>query len=46
MTHAAFSPEDRLEVVVSDALVRFSVGIENIDDVIADLEQALYKVSH
>ncbi|MFN2236920.1 MAG: trans-sulfuration enzyme family protein [Anaerolineales bacterium] len=45
MTHAAFSPEDRLEAGVSNALVRFSVGIENIEDVIADLEQALNRVS-
>ena len=46
MTHAAFSPEDRLEAGVTDALVRFSVGIENIEDIIADLEQALEQVSH
>lgn len=44
MTHAAMSPEDRLEFGITDALIRFSVGIENIEDVIADLDQALSKL--
>ncbi len=43
MTHAAMSPEDRLEFGITDSLVRFSVGIENIDDILADLDQALEK---
>jgi methionine-gamma-lyase len=41
MTHAAMSPEDRLEFGITDSLIRFSVGIENIEDVLADLNQAL-----
>jgi len=41
MTHAKLSPEDRLEFGVTDSLIRFSVGIENIKDVITDLDQAL-----
>jgi len=41
MTHAAMSPEDRLEFGITDSLIRFSVGIENIGDVLADLDQAL-----
>jgi len=45
MTHAAMSPEDRLEFGIKDALIRFSVGIENIEDVIADLDQALDRVT-
>ena len=45
MTHAAMSPEDRSEFGISDSLIRFSVGIENIEDVIADLEQALQPLS-
>ena len=45
MTHAAMSPEDRLEFGIKDALIRFSVGIENIEDVIADLGQALDRVT-
>ena len=44
MTHAAVSPEDRREFGITDSLIRFSVGIENIEDVIADLDQALEQV--
>lgn len=41
MTHAAMSPEDRMEFGITDSLIRFSVGIENIEDVLEDLDQAL-----
>jgi methionine-gamma-lyase len=41
MTHASMSPEDRRAAGFSDGLVRYSVGIEDVDDLIADLEQAL-----
>jgi methionine-gamma-lyase len=44
MTHAALSPEDRLAFGITDSLIRFSVGIENVADVLADLEQALAQV--
>ena len=44
MTHASMGREARLEGGVSDGLVRFSVGIEDVEDIIADLEQALAKV--
>ena len=40
-THAKLSEEDRLEVGITDGLVRISVGLENIEDVINDLSQAL-----
>lgn len=40
-THSKLSEEDRNEVGISDGLVRISVGLEHVDDVIADLEQAL-----
>lgn len=40
-THSQLSPEDQLATGVSDGYVRLSVGIENIDDIIADLAQAL-----
>jgi O-acetylhomoserine (thiol)-lyase len=40
-THSQLSAEDRLKTGVSDGYVRLSVGIEHIDDIIADLEQAL-----
>jgi cystathionine beta-lyase/cystathionine gamma-synthase len=41
MTHAAVPPELRSEAGIADGLVRLSVGLENPDDLIADLEQAL-----
>ena len=41
MTHASIPPETRAKLGVVDALVRLSVGIEDCDDLIADLEQAL-----
>src|SRR5450631_4223764 len=40
-THSQLSTEDQLATGVSDGYVRLSVGIEHIDDIIADLEQAL-----
>uniref|UniRef100_A0A7S0I093 Methionine gamma-lyase n=1 Tax=Hanusia phi TaxID=3032 RepID=A0A7S0I093_9CRYP len=44
MTHAKLSPEARLAGGVSDDLVRLSVGIEDVDEIIADLSQALEKI--
>lgn len=41
MTHSHLSPEVRRQMGISDGLVRFSVGIENVEDIIADLDQAL-----
>jgi cystathionine beta-lyase/cystathionine gamma-synthase len=40
MTHASIPEEKRLEVGITDDLIRLSVGIEDIDDLLADLEQA------
>jgi O-acetylhomoserine (thiol)-lyase len=40
-THSQLSPEDRLLTGVSDGYVRLSIGIEHIDDILADLAQAL-----
>ncbi len=40
-THSKLSEEDRLETGITDGLVRVSVGLENAEDVIKDLEQAL-----
>ena len=40
-THSQLSPEDRLATGVSEGYVRLSVGIEHIDDILADLNQAL-----
>lgn len=41
MTHAGLSSEQRLKAGVTDGLIRLSVGIENADDLINDLDQAL-----
>ncbi|SMC47418.1 cystathionine gamma-lyase [Oscillospiraceae bacterium] len=41
MTHAAIPREIRQEVGIVDELIRFSVGIEDADDLISDLEQAI-----
>ncbi|WP_137150662.1 aminotransferase class I/II-fold pyridoxal phosphate-dependent enzyme [Devosia sp. FKR38] len=44
-THRQLAPEELAKAGVSEDLVRISVGIEHIDDIIADVEQALAKVS-
>lgn len=41
MTHAAIPKEEREKVGVTDSLIRLSVGVEDKDDLLADLEQAL-----
>lgn len=41
MTHAVVSPEDRAKNGITDGLLRLSVGLENVDDILADIEQAL-----
>ena len=41
MTHASL-PKDRRDMIgISDGLVRLSVGLESLDDLIEDIEQAL-----
>jgi len=45
MTHASVPAEERKRLGITDGLVRISVGIEDIEDIIADLEQALEKIS-
>jgi cystathionine beta-lyase/cystathionine gamma-synthase len=41
MTHAALGPKGRKAIGITDGLVRISVGIEDIQDILDDLEQAL-----
>ena len=43
-THSQLTPEDQIATGVSDGYVRLSIGIEHIDDIIADLDQALAEV--
>ncbi len=41
MTHASIPREIRLKVGITDSLIRLSVGLEHIDDLLADLDQAI-----
>lgn len=41
MTHSPYTPEERAASDISDGLIRLSVGLENVDDIIADLKQSL-----
>jgi len=45
MTHSPYTQEERLEAGISDTLIRISVGLENVDDLLADLEQSLSAVN-
>jgi cystathionine beta-lyase/cystathionine gamma-synthase len=44
MTHASIPREERIKNGLSDSLIRLSIGVEDAEDLIADLEQALAKV--
>ena len=44
MTHAVLPREERLKAGVTDGLIRLSVGVENVDDLITDLENALKQI--
>ncbi|MFY7787839.1 MAG: PLP-dependent transferase, partial [Thermoflexibacteraceae bacterium] len=44
MTHASIPKEEREKAGLKDSLIRLSVGIEDVTDLIADLEQALASV--
>ena len=44
MTHASVPAEDRARIGITDGLVRISAGIEDVEDLIADLDQALRKI--
>ncbi len=41
MTHGSVPPKDRIELGITDGLVRISVGIEDLEDLIEDIDQAL-----
>lgn len=45
MTHASVPPDMRRDLGISDTLIRLSVGIEHVDDLIADLERG-FKAAH
>jgi cystathionine beta-lyase/cystathionine gamma-synthase len=44
MTHAALGVKGRKAIGITDGMVRISVGIENVDDILADLDQALKSI--
>ena len=44
MTHASVPKEERLKSGLVDTLIRLSIGVEDVEDLLADLEQALSKV--
>ncbi|SPJ27604.1 methionine gamma-lyase [Falsiruegeria mediterranea] len=46
MTHSTYTPEERAEHDITDGLIRLSVGLEDVDDIIADLDQALPQPVH
>ncbi|TIU44731.1 MAG: methionine gamma-lyase, partial [Mesorhizobium sp.] len=41
MTHSTYTPEERAAHGISEGLVRLSVGLEEVEDILADLTQAL-----
>lgn len=41
MTHASVPPEQRVQLGISDNLIRLSVGLEDAEDLVKDLKQAL-----
>jgi methionine-gamma-lyase len=45
MTHATYTPEERAAHGIAEGLVRLSVGLEDIDDILEDLRQALDQVT-
>lgn len=44
MTHSPYTREERLEAGITDGLVRLSVGLENVEDIIEDLKNGLSKI--
>ena len=44
MTHSPYTKDEREAAGITDGLVRLSVGLENVEDIIADLEQGLQKI--
>ena len=44
MTHSGLRVEERARLGITDGLLRLSVGIEDVEDIVADLDQALAEV--
>ncbi|MBF0139027.1 MAG: O-succinylhomoserine sulfhydrylase [Magnetococcales bacterium] len=43
-THGKLAPQDRIQAGVTDGLVRFSIGLEDVEDILDDINQALQQV--
>lgn len=41
MTHSTYSPEERAKYGITDNMIRVSIGVEDVNDIIADFEYAL-----
>lgn len=41
MTHSTYTREERLKYGISDGLIRLSIGLENVDELIDDIRQAI-----
>jgi methionine-gamma-lyase len=41
MTHSTYTPEEQAEHYIGEGLIRLSVGLEDVEDLLGDLEQAL-----
>lgn len=41
MTHLTYTQEERVQYGISDGLIRLSVGLEDVDELIADIKQSL-----
>lgn len=46
MTHSTYTPEERAEHGISDGLIRLSVGLEEVEDILTDLDQSLPTPAH
>ncbi|MBS1708251.1 MAG: PLP-dependent transferase, partial [Armatimonadetes bacterium] len=44
MTHSTYTPEERARHGISDGLVRMSVGLEDVDDILRDVQNALDRI--
>ena len=44
MTHSTYSPKDLADAGIPEGLVRLSAGLENAEDIIYDIEQALKEI--
>jgi cystathionine gamma-lyase/cystathionine beta-lyase len=44
MTHASIPRDERIKNGLTDSLIRLSIGVEDIDDLIADLDQAINNI--